>query len=79
MMMMMILMMMMIMIFYHTDDDKNHDGDDGNNDEDDGYVNHFKTNECFHFSLEEQRGLIGFLNSWNYGVKFTLLPPASSS
>ena len=27
----------------------------------------------FDFSLEEQRGLIGFLNSWNYGVSLYLI------
>ena len=27
----------------------------------------------FDFSLEEQRGLIGFLNSWNYGVSLYII------
>ena len=54
---------------YHTDG-QNYDYNKGDDDEDYGNVNHFKKNKCFHLSLEEQRGLIGFLNSWNYGVTF---------
>ena len=60
--------MMMIYDYLYDDDD---DIDDGVEDEyDDEPANIKQTNACLHFSLEEQRGLIGFLNSWNYGVTF---------